>query len=107
MALLGRPAWRAELAAVRSNDRSRPPRRWNSIGLRLTVKSGLDALHHAAFAVWLLRWRSSAPKLAKHSALLRTSSAIVAQDVLPLGELGHGSARLPVPPVQEAEAFRG
>ena len=57
-----------------------------------------------AFASPVLRRRSSGRA---RTALIRTSSAIVAQDVLPLGEHGHRSARLPVPPVREAEAFRG
>ena len=37
----------------------------------------------------------------------QNSASVVAQDVLTLGELSHRSARLPIPPVQEEEAFPG
>jgi hypothetical protein len=77
-------------------------------GVRLTVKSGLDSFHHAALRRLGPGLGSSATRLAKHSALIRTSSAVVAQDVFSRRRaLGYHSARLPVPPVQEAEAFRG
>ena len=57
--------------------RLRPPRRWKRMGIRMTsvfaVQPGLDAFHHAAILSPCCR--SSPTRLARPSALIRTSNA--------------------------------
>jgi Helix-turn-helix len=82
------PGSRVELTAVQSDDSVATTRALEQHG-HADDYLGLDRPASCRFAVWSWRLRSSATKLAKPSAPIRTPNAVVGQVVLPLGELGH------------------